>query len=178
MNNKSKSRPDKEASGKSECKQYELDLTDYVMGDMTFLTKEKQEKLFEHLRKCAKCREEFFDWEKTYGVMVTKQHHATPEAKKRYAELLAKIKELPDQPKDRPIDDELVLGTAADQIYRVLKGNGKIAYPVLRVKARLKGEPFYESIGWLAKEKKIRRTRDEQTVYVSLTEREREQKQA
>jgi len=37
------------------CKTFELDLTDYVTGDITFLTKAGQKKLFTHLRKCPAC---------------------------------------------------------------------------------------------------------------------------
>ena len=35
-----------------------------------------------------------------------------------------------------------------------------------------------ETIGWLAKEEKVAKTRDKEDIYVSLTEREREQSQA
>ena len=71
-----------------ECSEIEMDLTDYVMGDMTFLTKEKQQNLFKHLMECAKCRKDFMDWEKVFGVLVAEQHLAKPEVKKRMDDLL------------------------------------------------------------------------------------------
>jgi len=168
-------------SAANPCQKYGIAITDYVLGEPMDIS---YEELLNHLKECAACRKDFADWRSTYAALKTEAYHKTPEAKKRYAELLEKIKNLPASPaggpaapKDKPIDDELVLGSAAEKVYNALKGNGKIAYPVLREKAGLKGEPFYEASGWLAKEKKIRRTRDEQTVYVALTESEHPQAQ-
>jgi protein involved in temperature-dependent protein secretion len=72
----------------NECTEMEMDLTDYVMGDMAFLTKEKQQRLFKHLLECEQCRKDFFEWEDVFGLMVTEQHLAKPEVKKRMEELL------------------------------------------------------------------------------------------
>ncbi len=172
MSKKSKSRPkqDKqESTSRPECKQYELDLTDYVMGDMTFLTKEKQEKLFEHLRKCALCREEFFAWENTYGVMVTKQHHAKPETQKRYAELMAKIKTEAGQ--RRPIDGKWQVGSAAGKIYELLKSAGEVSIPALKEKTGLEEYRMQQAIGWLIREEKIMMNEDNFAVYITLAEK-------
>jgi len=154
------------------CKQYELDLTDYVMGDMTFLTKEKQEKLFEHLRKCARCREEFFAWEETYGAMVAKEHHAKPETKKRYAELMKKLKAKAGEKK--PIDGKCEIGSAAGKIYDCLKANGEMPLPVLKEKTGLKDYYLNQAIGWLVCQEKILMSKDELTAYAQLSEKERQ----
>ena len=83
-------------------------------------------------------------------------------------------------PGEQPIDDERHIGSAAGKIYRALKDNGKMPYPLIRQKTEIWGEPFYEAMGWLAREKKIRRTRVEQTFYAALAplEMERHQPQA
>jgi hypothetical protein len=173
VSGKTKTKP----NNRKECQAYELDLTDYVRGDTTCLTKEKQVKLFAHLRQCAQCREAFFDWEETYGAMVTKQHFAQPETKKRYAELLAKIKGKKAVAK-QPIDDEQEVGSAAGAIYRYLKENGETPYPVIRDKTRLWNFPFYEAMGWLLREKKVHLNKDRDTLYAALTPSEREKYQA
>jgi hypothetical protein len=174
MNNKSKSKKSSASSAdRTDCKQYELDLTDYVMGDMTFLTKEKQEKLFDHLRKCAPCRQELYDWEKTYGVMVTKQHFAEPETKKRCEELIAKIKAQVGARKI--IDLKWEIGSAAGKVYRTLKDHGEISLPMLKEKTGLKEYHLQQAIGWLAGQEKISMSKDDQTAYVALSERDQKQ---
>jgi len=160
-----------------ECEKYKLDLLDYATGEITFLTKKKQEQLFAHLRKCSACREAFFDYENIYALAVTEAQTKNPEFRQRMDALIAEFKNAP-LPGEQDIDDEQHTGSAAGQIYRALKGNGKVAYPVLREQVGLKGEPFYEAVGWLLKEKKIRRTKAEDMFYVTLAESERPQAQA
>jgi len=139
-------RNNKAVSG--ECEPYQLDLTDYVTGDMTFLTKEKQEKLFEHLKQCAECRQDFFDWEETFGVLVTKQHHSKAEVKKRMDDLIGQFKtSAPAVPS--PTDVKTEIDTAAGEIRKVLKAHGVTPIPDLRQKTGLVDYPFYEATSWL-----------------------------
>ena len=145
-------RNDETVSG--ECEPYQLDLTDYVTGDMTFLTKEKQEQLFDHLRQCAKCRQDFFDWDETFGVLVTKQHHAKAEVKKRMDDLIEQFKS-PAPAKPPSTDVKLEIDTAAERIHTWVKENGKTVLPVLREKTGLLDYPFYEAMGVLITGEKI-----------------------
>lgn len=93
----------KNKNNPNECSEIEMDMTDYVMGDITFLTKESQQRLFKHLLKCKQCRKGFFDWEDVFGLLVTEQHLAKPEVKKRMEELLKQFhKEAALQDKHRP----------------------------------------------------------------------------
>ncbi|MDI6789044.1 MAG: zf-HC2 domain-containing protein, partial [Planctomycetota bacterium] len=76
---------------KKRCKEFELDLTDYVMGETTFLTKEKQEKLFEHLRQCAKCRDQLWNWKEVISVMKTKTAMDNPEHQEKINKLIQRL---------------------------------------------------------------------------------------
>lgn len=146
-------RNNKAVSG--ECEPYQLDLTDYVTGDMTFLTKEKQEQLFDHLRQCAECRQDFFDWEETFGVLVTKQHHAKPEVKKRMDDLIEQFKSPSTIQVKAPLDVKVEIDSAAERIHTWVKENGKTVLPVLREKTDLLDYPFYEAMGVLITREKI-----------------------
>lgn len=154
------------------CEKYQLDLTDYVTGDMTFLTKEKQEQLFEHLKQCAKCREEFFDWEETFGVLVTEHHLARLEIKKKMNDMIEQFKSSapprPARSEKVPIDIKAEIGSAAGKIYDCLKSIGEATIEELRKETGLVSFPFYEAIGWLAREEKVTLAKDDITAYVSL----------
>ena len=148
---------------KNDCKKYGIAITNYVLGEDLGMTPEE---LYNHLRSCPQCLEELTDWQETYAVMRTEAYHKTPEAKKRYAESLEKIKAQTGAKKS--IDGEWVVGSAAGKIYQVLKTNGETAYPVIRDKSGLAGFPFYEAMGWLIGEKKVQLSEDKTTIYAGL----------
>ncbi len=74
------------------CTEFEMDLTDYVTGERTFLTPEREQKLYEHLRCCKTCRQELFDWEEVYGAIKSKLHHDQPATQQKLADLRQRIK--------------------------------------------------------------------------------------
>lgn len=78
---------------KPDCRDFELDLTDYVTGDATFLTKEKQAKLFDHLRTCQQCQKEFWSWKETLAVMKAKAESQQPGYQARMDKLIQAIRE-------------------------------------------------------------------------------------
>lgn len=171
--------------GRDRCQGFRLDLVDFATGNRVSLSREKQKELIRHLNECPACQEAFLDYENIYAASMAAEHTKTPEFRQKIADVINRLKsdttsDLPVKsgikliPGEQDIDDEQHTGSAAGQIYRALKGNGKVAYPVLREKVGLKGEPFYEAVGWLLKEKKIRRTKDERTFYVFLAEPERQ----
>lgn len=178
----------------NECKKYGLAITDYVLGEDMDISRDE---LFNHLRTCEKCRRDIFDWQDTYAVMRTEAHFAKPETKKKYAELLEKIKNLPaapsvsaDRQADRPVgqvkpirgevilDPEEHIGHFAGVIWHHLARNGRVKEGELKRKVKLPVKTFDRAIGWLAGEKKIHQTRVKRTNYVYLTPLEREKYQA
>jgi hypothetical protein len=171
------------------CKEFEMDLTDYVMGETTFLTKEKQEALFEHLRKCDQCRAELWNWKEVLAMMKTKSAMAKPEHQKKINELIKRLHEETDKSADSPansgkmpvasetqlaknnITTKWEIGSAAGKIYNCLKANGPaMPIPLIREKTGLWDFPFYEAVGWLAKEEKVTLTKDKdgKPAYASL----------
>lgn len=137
------------------CTEYEMDLTDYVRGDMTFLTKEKQDKLFVHLRKCVKCRKEFSDWENVHAMLVSKAHHDKPETKQKLAELKERLKRefLPHEVTEKITVEKV--GWMAGDIVKFLEQHGTVSLTDLPEK--IKRDPYLTvlSTGWLARENKV-----------------------
>ena len=135
-----------------------------------------------HLKQCLACQDKL---NKLRGADVF-SFLAKPRSAKyqrKMTALLGQVKAETDRlvpplepiPGEKSIDDERVVGSAAGKIYRVLKTNGKTPYPVVRKETGLAGFPFYESMGWLLKEKKVQLSEDKQTIYATLTEQERQQ---
>jgi len=122
-----RSTPHPKASG---CKEFELDLTDYVMGETTFLTKEKQEALFEHLRKCSQCRAELWNWKNVLAVMKTKGEMSSPEHQKKIDELIKRLHEETDKMPCQLIKDgtvipnEVEVGARAKVVWNCVGLNG------------------------------------------------------
>jgi len=164
---------------KAVCEKYQLDLTDYVTGDMTFLTKQKQQELFAHLRKCQTCRQDFFDWEETFGVLVTKEHHAKPETQKRMDALIKQFRKTPSPALVKPVRGEKILdnqgyiGDAAGKVWLLLAKNSKIPLTSLPRKTKLPPYIAYSAMGWLAKENKVFITKKKKDTFVYLAEHER-----
>jgi len=152
------------------CQKYGIAITDYVLSepmDISF------EELLNHLKECAACRKDLADWKSTYAALRTEAYHKTPEAKRRYQELLEKIKTLPVSPSHPPsprttIDTRWEIGSVAGKIYNILKENGEMPIPLLIQKSGLKEYHVQQGIGWLAGQEKILMSRDEHTAYVAL----------
>lgn len=154
---------------RDKCEQYRMDIVDYATGEKSFLTENKVKELFGHLKKCVKCREAFEDYEDIYALSVTESHIKSPEFRKKMDGLIAQFNQttsLPTLPPARNTDWEM--GLAAREIYNCLKENGPITIPLIRVKTRLPNYPFRESVGWLAREKKITIHGDPITGYAVL----------
>ncbi|MDI6733795.1 MAG: tetratricopeptide repeat protein [Planctomycetota bacterium] len=97
---------------KAECEKFELDLTDYARGDITFLDKTAQENLINHLRQCPECLKDFFDWEDILATQAYETHSKTPESKQRIDRLIEQLK-TPAQ--KAPTVEELV-----DKVYALI----------------------------------------------------------
>jgi len=162
-----------------ECEQYEMDLTDYVRGDKTFLTREKQEALFAHLRKCPRCRASFFDWENAHAKLVSQAHHDKPETRVKLAELRARLKWEFLPPTLREPITLAKIGETAGHLRQFLAQHGPVNLPDLPDK--INRDPYLAilSTGWLAKENKVSIDPDKgQTVSLTKEEMKRAQAQA
>lgn len=151
---------------KAKCKDFELDLTDYVMGDATFLTKKKQEKLFEHLMNCQECRKQFWSWKRAWAVMAGKRQSERPEFRQKMDALLERLKSTPEKTTARDARCEII--TAAGQIYNLVKARGRMSVPTIRKKTGFVGYPFYEAVGCLVTDKKVLLNKENQSAYDSL----------
>lgn len=150
------------------CEKYKLDLLDYATGETTFLTKEKQEQLFDHLRKCAVCRKAFYDYGSIYALAVTEAHTQQPEFRKRMDALIEQFKSSA-QVKPALTDVKLEIDTAAGEIRKVLKTHGETPLLELRQKTGLLDYPFYEAMSWLVMNDEAIYTKDQNNrpIYVS-----------
>jgi len=156
------------------CKKYERAITKYILGEEMEIS---QAELFTHLRQCKPCRDELLNWQDTSALLKTEAHFNKPEVQKKYQDMLQEIKRgSPTQdfgmvrpvtlPPPRDTDKEIGLGAGA--IYDCLKKNGPILIPLIREKTNLLDYPFRESMGWLAREKKITFYGDPKTGFASL----------
>jgi len=165
---------------KTKCKRYAQAITDYVLGEEIDMPKEE---LMGHLKECAQCRQEATNWQDFQNALRVKEYHARPEVKEKWDRFISELTSpapacVPtDVGTGRPIDAKGEITLAAGKIYDYLKRTGKVPRPVLREETGLRGEPFYETIGWLVMTEKVLLYEDKQTVYVALTESERQQAQ-
>jgi hypothetical protein len=173
-----RSTPHPKASG---CKEFELDLTDYVMGETTFLTKEKQSALFEHLRKCDQCRSELWNWKEVLAVMKTKGEMSSPEHQKKIGELIKRLHEETDKMPCQLIKDGTVIpnsvevGAQAKVVWNCVGVNGVVNLVDLPKLTNLPYDQAYGAYGWLALQEKIVIVKnDEQNKFICLTEAERQ----
>jgi len=179
-----------------ECKKYRLDIVDYATSERSFLTPDKKKELIQHLKECQICQDAFLDYEDIYATAVTEEHFAQPETKKRYAELLEKIKTKPTRAstelsrtssasapvkviQGKPVlNNETEIGTPAGAVWRYLAKNGWVKVndltKNLRRTDKIDPDETKFAVGWLACQNKIYQTRVKQTKYVYLTEPERE----
>jgi hypothetical protein len=163
----------KKSSGKSDaCTEFEMDLTDYVTGDRTFLTPEKETQLMAHIRQCKTCRQDLFDWEDVFGALVSKLHHAKPETQQKLAELRAQIKKefLPSRVKE-PITIAKV-GFVAGDIRKFLIKHGPVSLPDLPERMNLDPYLTVLSTGWLLREQKVHIDQSRMPPIVAVTEPE------
>ena len=154
---------------KAKCTDFELDLTDYVMGDATFLTKKKQEALFKHLIACKECRRQFWSWKRTWAVMVGKKQSERPEFRQKMDALLERLKSSQAKTTTRDARGEII--TAAGKIYNLVKVKGRMSVPAIRKTTGFVGYPFYEAVGCLVTDKKVLLNKDNKAAYDSLEPR-------
>ncbi|MFH1227453.1 MAG: winged helix-turn-helix domain-containing protein [Planctomycetota bacterium] len=170
---------------KNECKTFKQNLTDYFMGDTACLDKANQGKFFGHLRECASCRQELFDWENVYGALVTKQTPHKPETKKRMNDLRQKmLSETAQLPylvikEGKVISADTELGDPSGLVWRCVAKHGVVKLADLPELTNLPAEQAFGAYGWLARENKLIIVRkDNLNKYICLTEGERKQIQA
>jgi hypothetical protein len=157
----------KEVKAKHPCEKYELAITSYVIGEDIGLPKEE---LMAHLKTCKNCRRDLADWQDTYLVMRMEAESNTPEGKKKMKDSFEALKKrmAEGERKERVIDTEWLIGTAAGVVWRFLKQNGKTDVETLAMKTRIRPALIERSLGWLAKEKQVCLSEDGQHTYAYL----------
>jgi len=156
---------------KKQCKEFELDLTDYVMGETTFLTTEKQEKLFEHLRQCAKCRDQLWNWKEVIAVMKTRSAMEKPEHQQKINKLIERLHQesarLPITMPGVPVNLKQEVKQTAREVFDLLGQNRVMSIPEIIEETKRREYTVQQAIGWLGVTDKIIVSRDTKTAYIS-----------
>lgn len=160
-------------SSNKKCAQFEMDLTDYVTGERTFLTPERETKLMEHLRQCKSCRQDLFDWEEVFGAIVTKLHHDKPETQQKLTELRQRIKQEFLPSKVKGTITKAKVGFVAGDIRNFLIKNGPVSLPDLSDKMNLDPYLTVLSTGWLMREDKVKIDQSRFPPIVDISEKEK-----
>ena len=159
---------------KNHCEKYELAITNYVLGEKTFIPKEE---LLEHLKTCASCQGDFRNWQATYSTMRAKEYDSRPDVKQRSEEFISKLTsgQLPSckvGPDEYIVNIEDETGHPAGLVWHQLGKNGKMTIAGLVQKTNLDEGVVRETLGWLGKEKKIIKIRNHKETFICLTEEE------
>jgi len=163
------------AKDKNKCEKYELAITDYILGEEMDITREE---LLNHLATCDNCQKDLTNWRETYAAMRNKAYMEKPETKKKYQEMLERIKSSScEKVPGKDVNINTKIGAPAGVIWRYLATNGWINVDELPKKTNLNKEIVHEAIGWLGKEGKILMTEEKQTTYVCLADHERKNAQ-
>ncbi|MFH1227281.1 MAG: winged helix-turn-helix domain-containing protein [Planctomycetota bacterium] len=172
-------RPKKEMNNKSACQEFEMDLTDYVTGDPTFLTKDRQTKLFEHLRTCADCRAQLWNWKEVLAVMKGKAESQKPEYKAKMDKLIQELQANSAKPTCQTgqgrqlIDVKSEVGDLSGLLWKILAKHGELPEAELHKHLNTTVEMAHQALGWLERENKVLKIKDAKGVLVCLTETER-----
>ena len=168
---------------KNPCEKYELAMTDYVLGEEMEISREE---LFNHLRKCQKCRNYLEDWQDIHTVMQMETYYNTPEGKQKMKAGLEDLRKRLAQPNAVPVhiqktgivNTEYEIGTVSGFIWSHLGEIGKVRVDDIVRTSNIPTKIVDRAIGWLAKEKKVCLERDEKAEYVYLTNKEHQIYQA
>ncbi|MDI6733112.1 MAG: winged helix-turn-helix domain-containing protein [Planctomycetota bacterium] len=165
------------SKNKKECKKYGMAITNYVLGEKIDVP---EKELLEHLRGCKQCRDEIMNWQDFNAVLSTEQYHSRPEVIEKWNRFIGAITEHPEyfapvKPGEKVIlDNEKDIGKSAGLIWNLLGKEGKVPVIQIPFKAGLPLDIAYGAMGWLAKEKKIYREKNEIGIYVDLAKTERQ----
>lgn len=155
------------------CKDFSLDLMHLSTNEINEI--KDLPALKEHIKKCPDCRKKLGEL-KDVDVLSFLATPRSPEYQAKMNKLLERVKsESGKSEVVRPVtlpparDTDWEMGLAAREIYNCLKANGPVMLiPLLRKKTELTNYPFRESVGWLAREKKITILGHYNTGYAAL----------
>jgi len=171
--------------GKSACEKYGLAITDYILDEEMDIPKEE---LFNHLASCDSCRKDLANWRDTYMAMQNKAYMEKPETKKKYDEMLNRVKastgsaktlsqcsssaKLPD---GVDININLEYGWYAGTLWQHLAANGPAKIEEVPKILNTDADKAKIVSGWLMGEKKIclRHAKDAQYIYLTKDEQEK-----
>lgn len=172
--------------GKSGCEQYGLAITDYILDEEMDITKEE---LFNHLASCENCRNDLANWRETYAAMRNKAYLEKPETKKKYDEMLNRVKSAsggldrvkssqcrPDAklPDGVDININLEYGWYAGTLWQHLAANGPTKIEDVPKIINTDADKAKVVSGWLMGEKKLCMKQAKDAKYIYLTKDEQE----
>ncbi|MFA5793883.1 MAG: hypothetical protein WC980_02260 [Candidatus Brocadiia bacterium] len=97
-----KEKPVKKTVRRDSCAKYKMDILDYVTGDMTFITAQKQKALLIHVRKCPRCQQAYFEYENIHAAARTIGRAKNPAFKAKMDAMLETIKKKCANKGDKP----------------------------------------------------------------------------
>lgn len=161
---------------KNNCEKYGIAITDYILGEEMNISREE---LFNHLATCDKCRNDLTNWRDTYAAMRNKAYLEKPETKKKYNEMLERIKssqccsdgKLPD---GVDININLEYGWYAGTLWHHLGEYGPTKVEDVPAKIKVDADKVKYVTGWLMGEKKVCMKQVKNATYIYLTKEEQE----
>jgi hypothetical protein len=148
------------------CKDYEMDLMHKASGEIDYI--KDKDALEQHLKGCSVCQKVLKGF-----IEVDTFAAATRPPSNQFQKKMADLRQRAEKgPPPLPPDVKWEIGSAAGKVYNCLKENGKTPIPVLRKKTGLVDYPFYEAMGWLAREEKVTiiKDKDGKPAYACLRE--------
>lgn len=163
--------------GKSACEKYGLAITDYILDEEMAITKEE---LFNHLASCEKCRNDLANWRDTYAAMRNKAYLEKPETKKKYDEMLNRVKSsqcspTANLPEGTDININLEYGWHAGTLWQHLAAHGPTKMEDVPKIINTDADKAKVVSGWLMGEKKVclKQVKDAQYIYLTKDEQEK-----
>lgn len=158
------------------CEKYGLAITDYILGAEMDMPREE---LFNHLASCESCRKDLANWRDTYSAMRNKAYMEKPEIKKKYQEMLERIKSSQCSSVDKiqggtDININMEYGWHAGILWRHLGEYGPTKVEEIPAKINLDTDKARVVTGWLMGEKKVCLKQVKNAEYIYLTEAEQE----
>ena len=174
----------KKAKATDPCEKYGIAITDYILGEEMDIPREE---LFTHLAACEHCRKDLANWRDTYSAMRNKAYMEKPETKKKYQEMLARIKSSASSvvPSSQcsagdklqggiDININKEYGWHAGILWSHLGENGPTKEEDIPAKIQADKDKAKVLTGWLMGEKKVCMKQINQDKYIYLTKEEQE----
>ena len=171
---------------KNQCEKYGLAITDYVLGEEMDISREE---LFNHIATCENCQKDLANWRNDYAALRNKAYFEKPETKKKYQEMLNRVKSSPARPEsirdsqcglgDKlpdgiDVNINLEYGWYAGTLWHHLGEYGPVRLEDIPEKINADMDKVKYVTGWLMGEKKVCMKQAKDSLYIYLTKEEQE----